>query len=46
VFISSPVALSIIVLVTFVGVGCFSLFLATIPGKPCRTGRSPPRLAS
>jgi predicted MFS family arabinose efflux permease len=38
VFVSSPVALSIIVLVTFVGVGCFSLFLATIPGETVSHG--------
>lgn len=33
VFVSSPVALSIIVLFTFVGAGCFGLFMATIPGE-------------
>lgn len=38
VFVPSPVALSIIVLVTFVGVGCFSLFLATIPGETVSHG--------
>ena len=38
VFVSSPVTLSIIVLVTFVGVGCFGLFLATIPGETVSHG--------
>jgi MFS family permease len=38
VFVPSPVALSIIVLVTFVGIGCFSLFLATIPGETVSHG--------
>lgn len=38
VFVPSPIALSIIVLVTFVGVGCFSLFLATIPGETVSHG--------
>jgi MFS family permease len=38
VFIGSPVALSIAVLVTFVGIGCFSLFMATIPGETISHG--------
>jgi MFS family permease len=38
VFISSSVALSIAVLITFVGIGCFSLFMATIPGETVSHG--------
>jgi MFS family permease len=38
VFIGSPVALSVAVLITFVGIGCFSLFMATIPGETVSHG--------
>jgi MFS family permease len=38
VYIGSPVALSIAVLITFVGIGCFSLFMATIPGETVSHG--------
>jgi MFS family permease len=38
VFLHSSVALSIAVLLTFVGIGCFSLFMATIPGETVSHG--------
>jgi MFS family permease len=38
VFLRSSVALSIAVLLGFIGVGCFSLFMATIPGETVSHG--------
>ncbi len=38
IFVPSPVALSAVVLVTFVGSSCFGLFMATIPGESISHG--------
>jgi len=42
VYVSNPVLLGVIVMLSYNGLGCFTLFRRPFPGRLCRAARWPP----
>lgn len=42
-YVDNPWLLGVLVFLSYTGLGCFTLFMATIPLKRCRRPVSPPR---